>query len=227
MITVSVGPDEKKFAVHKDALATITKDFFRVMHSLETDPEVLHQFDLPGEQVETFGAFLKWLYAAYSCGTFSSLPSSTLSPFQLYAFAYKYLIKVLEDTIVSIFHKKFAHDDDLWHILGSEKPALGILLKEVPSDTHLYRLVVRSLAYSMRFEAECHWPESENSWRYSALPSRPATEDQVREVMNSVPSELWGPISKVQRDLAREDAEYLESGLFQHCRTRVQILQAE
>lgn len=198
MVTINVGLDKKKFAVHKDVLNSITNGFriLQTPESWEINPGTVDRVDLPEEQEETFGAFLRWLYAAYIGTTCVSLSSSTVSLFQLYAFAYKYTINVLEDAIVSTLWENFAIEDALWLTLGSDKRALETLLKVVPPEAHLYRLVVRSLAYSIRLRTERQWPDPGDTWRYSALACTPATSSQVEKVMESVPSELWGPISK-------------------------------
>lgn len=180
------------------------------------------------EQLETFRTFLKWLYAAYIGVTLSVLPSPNIALFQLYVLAYKYCVNFLEDAIISLLYEKFGNDDTLLLSLGSDKPALEALIKAVPQDTHLYRLVVRSVAYAMRLRTvtvhnwsgsehkwpgpgsnwstsryQFKWPEPEDRWSelgdergLPAFPSRPATGDEIEEVMDSVPSELWVPISR-------------------------------
>lgn len=199
MVTISVKTDKKKLTIHKHALNSIAKGFFSMLQSLEsreTKPGTVDRADLPEEQEETFGAILKWLYAAYIGITCGFLSSSTVLLFHLYAFAYKYTINILEDAIVSALWEQFATDDALWLTLGSDKRALETLLKVVPPKAHLYRLFIRSLAYSMRLPAERQWPEPADAWRYSTLPRTPATVSQVEKVMESITGELLGLISK-------------------------------
>lgn len=254
MVTIWVGPlpEKEKFTVHKDALSSRADRLLGMLDSLppqETEPALSDRAYLLDEQLETFGTFLKWLYAAYIGVASSVLPSSNLALVQLYIFARKFCVNLLEDAIVSVLYEKFANDNNLLLSLGSDKPTLETLIREVPPDTHLYRLVVRSVAYSMRlrtvtgnnwsrsehdlserarewFEprqnwstsrSDFKWPEHENSWpEYErkwpdperkwvdpedesglpACPSRTATKEQVEEVMSSVPSELWVPISR-------------------------------
>jgi hypothetical protein len=75
---------------------------------------------------------LKWLYTTYIVTTFSGLPSAAV-----YAFVYKYLIKALEDTIISILHGNVSHDHALWLTLGSDKHILGSFTMQPahPADT--------------------------------------------------------------------------------------------
>ncbi|KAG8160108.1 hypothetical protein KVR01_009644 [Diaporthe batatas] len=244
MVTIWVGPlaEKEKFTIHKDALSSRANRILGILDSLppqEAEPAFIDRAYLLDEQLETFRTFLKWLYAAYIGVAVPFLPSSNLALFQLYIFAYKYCINFLEDAIVSVLYKKFANSDTLWLSLGSDKSALEALIQTVPPDNHLYRLVVRSVAYSMRLptaaennwsgsrrkwsepehksaapghnwctnRTEFKWPEPQHKWSDNwsepgdqdgspAFPSRPATEDQVEAVMNSVPGELWVAISR-------------------------------
>ncbi|KAG6360579.1 hypothetical protein INS49_011641 [Diaporthe citri] len=155
VVHISVGPDQEGFTVHQNVLIDVVGDGVFPAH-------------LSKEQPKTFQAFMVWLYAAYTCATHLALPpeSGTVALLELYAFAYQFLIHNLQDAIVSVLHEKFARDSYLWLTLGSDKLALETFLRVIPSESHLYRLVVRSLAYS------------------------------VEKVMDSVPSELCGPILK-------------------------------
>lgn len=171
MVTVSVGPDEEGFAIHKNVLTAMVGD------------GVLTAADLSNEKPKTFQAFVTWMYVAFLHVSHLSsplyLPVELDLLLELYVFAYAHHINDLQDVIISVLYEKFAKDGDLWHTLGSDKSALETLVRVVPPDTHLYRLVIRSLAYSMRLQPEHYWLQSD-----------------VEEVMESVPSELWGAISK-------------------------------
>lgn len=207
MVTILVGSGKEKFTLYKNALTAITNNLFCVLFAsdlLETNTDTATaergQAVLPEELPETIRAFMMWLYPAFMGLSLCSLPpcSETVTLFQLYGFGHKYLIYNLEDAIVSVLYEKFANDIDLWFTLGSNKLALEAFLKAVPSETHLYRLVVRSLAYSVRLRSKDPWSET----RYAGIldsptfSNTPATESQVEEVMESVPSQLWGPIFK-------------------------------
>ena len=195
MVTFSVGPDKKKFAVHKDALFTMTNDFFCAQSNPgNPETESVDHADFPEEKAETIKAFMKWLYAGYLGLTLHSLPCSMICVFELYGFAYRHLITRLKDIIVYSVYEKFNDDNsNLWFSLGSDKLALETFLRVIPSDTHLYRLVIRSLAYSVRLRSEYQGLEPDRTFRRS---STPVTDSQVKEVIESVPNELWGPISK-------------------------------
>lgn len=47
MVTISVGFDKTKFAVHKDALRSITNNLFCLLQSFEADPANPDQANLP------------------------------------------------------------------------------------------------------------------------------------------------------------------------------------
>ncbi|KAL2293143.1 hypothetical protein FJTKL_05134 [Diaporthe vaccinii] len=183
VVTISVGPDQEGFDVHQNVLTAVVGAF---------------SADLSKEQPKTFQAFMVWLYAAYTYATRFALPpdSDTIALLELYAFAYKFLIPSLEDAIVSVLYENFVRDSDLWFTLGSDKLALETFLRLVPPESHLYRLVVRSLAYSASLRSGYLLVEPGRELRYTARPSTLATESQVEEVMESLPSELLGPILK-------------------------------
>lgn len=185
VVTISVGPDQEGFDVHQNVLTAVVGD-----GALSAD--------FSKEQPKTFQAFMVWLYAAYTYATRFALPpdSDTIALLELYAFAYKFLIPSLEDAIVSVLYENFARDSDLWFTLGSDKLALETFLRLVPPESHLYRLVVRSLAYSASLRSGYLLVEPGRELRYTARPSTLATESQVEEVMESLPSELLGPILK-------------------------------
>lgn len=185
MVRISVGQDQEGFTVHKNVLTEVVGDG-------------ILRADLSKEQPKTFQAFQVWLYAAYTCATYLALPhkSDTVALLELYAFAYKFLIPSLQDAIVSVLYEKFATDSELWLTLGSDKLALETFLRVIPYEAHLYRLVVRSLAYSMSLRSGYLLVEPGTEFRSSARPSTLATESEVEEVMESVPSELLGPILK-------------------------------
>ncbi|KAK7723779.1 hypothetical protein SLS64_000110 [Diaporthe eres] len=186
VVTISVGPDQEGFDVHQNVLTAIVGDG-------------AFSAGLSEEQPKTFQAFMVWLYAAYTYATHFALPpkSDTVALLELYAFAYKFLILSLQDAIVSVLYEKFARDSDLWFTLGSDKLSLETFMRLIPPESHLYRLVVRSLAYSASLRSsEYLLVEPGRELRYSARPSKPATESQVEEVINSVPSELRGPLLK-------------------------------
>lgn len=185
MIRFSVGPDREGCAIHEDVLAAMVGD------------GVLPA-DLSKEQPKTFQAFMVWIYAAYTCATFFALPpqSDTVALFELYAFASKFLIVNLEDSIVTVLYEKFAMDSELWFTLGSDELALETFLRVIPSETNLYRLVVRSLAYSISLRSSYLLFEPGCEPRFPARPSTLATEYQVEKVMESLPGELLGPILK-------------------------------
>lgn len=185
VVTINVGPDQEGFTVHQNVLTAVVGD--------DAFPT-----DLSEEQPKTFQAFMAWLYAAYIYATHLVLPreSDTIALLELYAFAYKFLIPSLEDAIISVLYEKFARDSELWFTLGSDKLALETFLRVIPSETHLYRLVARSLAYSVSLRSGYLLEEPGRELRYPARPSTLAMESQVEEVMESVPSGLRGPILK-------------------------------
>ncbi|KKY37436.1 hypothetical protein UCDDA912_g02589 [Diaporthe ampelina] len=199
MVTFIVGHGKKRLAMHKDALIAMANYLFCVLFISEapgTDSADLDHADLPMEREETLRAFLKWIYPAYVGLTVSSLPLEEDDQFRLYAFAVKYHVDSLADAIVSAIYEKFATARDLWFTLGSDKSALKTFVKVVPSHTHLYRLVVRSLAHSIRLRSEFHWFRPDGELGYLNRPRTSATESDVEKVMESIPSELWGPIFK-------------------------------
>lgn len=153
---------------------------------------------LRGELPETINAFMIWLYPAFVKSSLYALPptSDLVALFQLYGFAYRYIITDLQDAIISVLYEKFANDIDLWYTLGSNKLALETLVREVHSGTHLYRFVVRALAYTIRLRSEDPWSGLRGTLPSSNFSSTAATESRVGEVMESVPSQLWGPIFK-------------------------------
>lgn len=184
-VHVSVGPDQEDFTIHKNVLTVVGGDG-------------IFQADLSEEQPKIFQTFMVWIYAAFTCTTYFILPpqSDTVALFELYAFAYKFLIPRLEDAIVTDLYEKFAMDSKLWFTLGTDKLALETFLRVVPSGTHLYRLVVRSLAYSISLRSSYLLFEPGCEPRFPARPSTLATEYQVEKVMESLPGELLGPILK-------------------------------
>lgn len=153
---------------------------------------------LRGELPETINAFMIWLYPAFVESSLYALPptSDLVALFQLYGFAYRYVIIDLQDAIVSVLYENFANDVDLWYTLGSNKLALETLVREVHSGTHLYRFVIRALAYTIRLRSEDPWSGLRGTLPSSNFSSTAATESRVGEVMESVPSQLWGPIFK-------------------------------
>lgn len=209
MVTILVGPGKEKFVLYKNALTAIAHYlFFKLFVAdsidIETDsasasvPAERDEADLPEELPQTIQAFMRWLYPAFIGLSLKSLPpvSDLAALFQLYSFGYKYVIPSLEDAIVSVLYIKFAHDVDLWFTLGSNKLALETFLKAVPPESHLYRLVVRSLAYTIRLRSEYLWSPLRGILDDSNFSDMLATESRVDEVMGSVPSQLWGPILK-------------------------------
>lgn len=215
MVTILVGPGKEKFVLYKNALTAIAQYLFCALFmpdfiDSETDaasasssalasvPAERDEADLPGELPQTIQAFMNWLYPAFIGLSLKSLPpvSDLAALFQLYSFGYKYVIPSLEDAIVSVLYMKFAEDIDLWFTLGSNKLALETFLKVVPPDSHLYRLVVRSLAYTIRLRSEYLWSPLRGILDPSNFSDMLATESRVDEVMESIPSQLWGPILK-------------------------------
>lgn len=161
-------------------------------------PAERDQADLRGELPETIRAFRIWLYPAFIGLPVYGLPptSDPVALFQLYGFAYRYIITDLQDAIVCVLYEKFANDIDLWYTLGSNKLALETLVKEIHSGTYLYRLVVLALAYTIRLRSEDPWSELRGTLPSSNFSCTAATDSRVGEVMESVPSQLWGPIFK-------------------------------
>ncbi|KAJ0125413.1 hypothetical protein J7T55_006759 [Diaporthe amygdali] len=194
ILTVTVGPLKDKFVVHKEVLAAVTKNglFYNILANECSDPKTDHA-NLPDEQSETFLAFMKWLYATHiGINDFTPLPSAFAALFRLYAFAHEYVIIELENAVISLLYTKFLIDSNIWLTLGSDKFAFDTFLEVVSSDTHLYKLVIRSMAYSIRLPPQPHYCDA-TDW-----PTRypPTMESQVDSVMESVPDELWGPIAK-------------------------------
>lgn len=215
IVTIRVGPGKEIIPFYKNALTRVANylfcllfisDFDEAETEAETEtasasasaPAERDQADLHGELPETIQAFRIWLYPAFIGLSVYALPqaSNIVSLFQLYGFAYRYVILDLQDAIVSVLYEKFANDIDLWYTLGSNKLALEALVKEVHSGTHLYKFVVRALAYTIRLRSEDPWSELCGTLSSSNFSCTAATESRVGEVMESVPSQLWGPIFK-------------------------------
>ncbi|KAK2607721.1 hypothetical protein N8I77_006382 [Diaporthe amygdali] len=200
IITVTVGPLEDKFVVHKEVLAAVTKNglFYNILANDCSDSRTDHA-TLPDDQSETFSAFMKWLYASHiGANDYTSfLPSAFAALFRLYAFAHGYVIIELENAIISLLYTKFFIDSDIWLTLGSDKLALDTFLEVVSSDTHLFKLVTRSIAYAILLPLKPHYRYATDWPTCYPGPARTATmESEVGKVMESVPDELWGPISK-------------------------------
>lgn len=194
MVTFIVGQGKKRLAMHKDVLTAFAYYLFWLLCA--SDSTDVDYADLPMEREETFRAFMRWIYSAYMGITLSLLPSDEVDRFHLYAFAHKYHVDKLADAIVSALYEKFATACDLWYTLGSDKSALETFAKVAPSHTHLYRLVVRSLAYSICLRSKVHWFRPDGQPGYLTRPRTSATESDVEKVLGSIPRELCGPIFK-------------------------------
>ncbi|KAL1865160.1 hypothetical protein Daus18300_007286 [Diaporthe australafricana] len=199
IITISVGDSKTKFAIHANLLSLGLNAFLCTIDGpVSPDGHV----DLPDEEPETFRKFMNWLYAAHmdvkNSELFPFLPSSTAALFKLYAFAVRFVACRLQDLIIRRLHAEFSADSDLWLTLGSDASTLKTFLEVVKPETLLYKLVMRSLAFSIRSPPGTYY----SSCGVDSGIIRPGrgfelnTESRVGSVMESVPSELWGPVMK-------------------------------
>lgn len=155
-----MGTDKVKFTVHEQALSQAAKDsFFHAAFNIGFKESVTGYLELPEEDPEIFKLALKLIYTGYAggrdfSGFFVVLSMTTI--IKLYVLAQKYLVIGIQDAIISYLHHKLQREYNTWSTIGDDKEAFDYFLAEVPETSHLYRLFVRSMAFSMLQPTDMH-----------------------------------------------------------------------
>ncbi|KAF3766396.1 hypothetical protein M406DRAFT_68743 [Cryphonectria parasitica EP155] len=152
MVTITVGPDEILYIIHKDILQETTSPFFRVCFNNGFAEQRLSFLALPEDDPKAFNTFCRWAYGRVSGFTECSkaflehMPMSEL--LDLYIFSHKYIIQALEDAIIATVMYK-AHRSN-GHQMGFTRASLERLEARTPFDTNMRKLLVDTLAWTAK-----------------------------------------------------------------------------
>jgi hypothetical protein len=83
-------------------------------------------------------------------------PLKMITLFRLYVVAHNYLVYGIQDIIMSHLFFELGGEWSVWSEIGSDKKAIECFVADVPESSHLYRLVVRAMAYSMLQPTSAH-----------------------------------------------------------------------
>ncbi|ROW04154.1 hypothetical protein VSDG_01189 [Cytospora chrysosperma] len=161
-VIIAVGPDKTKFYIHEQVLSKVAKNshFDTACNNSRIDTVTgCPELEFPDMDPQVFEILVKWIYATHAgidefCDIFT--PLNMITHFKLYVVAHNHLVYGIQDSIMSYLFYELGDARSVWSKIGSDKKAIECFIADVSESSHLYRLVVRAMAYSILQPTSAH-----------------------------------------------------------------------